>query len=692
MKHADFLVEIGTEELPPKALKSLAEAFYSRILAGLTAAGVSGSAGEYYFSPRRLAVRIRQVPAQKEDSIQERLGPAVQAAFDKDGKPSKAAEGFANSVGTTVDKLQRRMTDKGERLAYTLTLSGKPTVELLPGIVAEALKKLPIPKRMRWGAGDAEFVRPVHWIVMLFGNGVIAGELFGIAAGRQTYGHRFHAPAAITLQTPDDYPQVLEQRGYVRVNDAAGSLSERIRAMTAAAAGKLGGKAESLESGLADEVAALNEWPVPVVGNIPDRFMSLPEEVLITTIETHQRYFPVRGADGRLLPKFITFANIESKDPDVVRRGNERVITPRLQDAAFFWELDRKTSLASRIPELDRVVFQKQLGSYGDKARRVTALAGHVAERIGTDIEPAQRAAALSKCDLLSNLVGEFPELQGTMGRYFALHDGEAGEVAEAIEEQYLPRFAGDRLPAGKPGQALAIADKIDTVCGIFAIGQAPTGDKDPFALRRQALGVLRIIIECGLELDLSDLVTFATRQFDRQPAQGQLLAVLNFFMERLRTYYVDKGIRKDVFDAVLARDVTNPSEFNRRINGVQAFMQLPDAANLAAANKRISNILRQADTSGKQLDATLFETSSEISLQAAMDTLNREVAPFLKTGDYAAVLTRLAALRAPVDAFFDKVMVMADDPVQRDNRLALLGRLQQMFLQIADLSRIQVD
>jgi glycyl-tRNA synthetase beta chain len=420
--------------------------------------------------------------------------------------------------------------------------------------------------------------------------------------------------------------------------------------------------------------------------------MALPEEVLVTTIETHQRYFPVRGGDGRLLPKFITFANIESKDPDVVRRGNERVITPRLQDAAFFWDLDRKTSLASRVPELDKVVFQKQLGSYGDKARRVTALAGHIAKRIGADAEQARRAAALAKSDLLSNLVGEFPELQGTMGRYFALHDGESREVAEAIEEQYLPRFAGDRLPSTKSGQAVAIADKIDTVCGIFAIGQSPTGDKDPFALRRQALGVLRIIIECGLELDLSELVTTANGQFNRQQEQGELLAVLNFFMERLRAYYVEQGVRKDVFDAVLAREVTNPSEFNRRIRGMQAFMQLPDAANLAAANKRISNILRQAGTSGKQLDTALFETSSEISLHAAMETLSKEVAPFLKAGDYAGVLTRLAALRAPVDAFFDKVMVMADDMVQRNNRLALLGRLQEMFLQIADLSRIQVD
>lgn len=692
MKQADFLVEIGTEELPPKALKSLAEGFCSGIQTGLAAANLSGSTVEYYFSPRRLAVRVRLLPAQQEDSVQERLGPAVQAAFDKDGKPSKAAEGFASSVGTSVDKLQRKVTDKGERLAYTLKIPGRPSVELLPGIVGEALKKLPIPKRMRWGAGDAEFVRPVHWIVMLFGNEVVPAELFGIAAGRQTYGHRFHAPAAITLQSPDEYPQVLEQRGYVRVNDAAGSLSERIRSMTASGAEKLGGKAESLESGLADEVAALNEWPVPVVGNIPERFMSLPEEVLITTIETHQRYFPVRGGDGRLLPRFITFANIESKDPDVVRHGNERVITPRLQDAAFFWELDRKTSLASRIPELDKVVFQKQLGSYGDKSRHVGALAGHIAEHLGSDVEQAQRAAALAKCDLLSNLVGEFPELQGTMGKYFALHDGEVRDIAEAIEEQYLPRFAGDRLPAGNTGRALAIADKIDTVCGIFAIGQAPTGDKDPFALRRQALGVLRIIIECGLELDLSDLVTFATRQFDRQPEQGELLAVLNFFMERLRAYYVEQGVRKDVFDAVLSRDVTNPSEFNRRINGMQAFMQLPDATNLAAANKRISNILRQAGGSATQFDTALFETSSEISLHAAMEALNKDIAPFLKAGDYAAVLTRLAALRAPVDAFFDKVMVMADDPVQRDNRLALLGRLQDMFLRIADLSRIQVD
>jgi glycyl-tRNA synthetase beta chain len=692
MEHKDFLVEIGTEELPPKALKSLAETFYTGIQAGLASAGIHDTSGDYYFSPRRLSVCLRALPDKQADVVQERLGPAVQAAFDKAGKPSKAAEGFAASVGTSVDKLQRKTTDKGERLACTLKIPGKPLPELLPDIVAEALKKLPVPKRMRWGAGDAEFVRPVHWIVMLFGKELVTCELFGIKAGRETFGHRFHAPAAIVLRSPDEYPTLLEQRGHVRVNDQNGGLSRQIRKMTSEEATKAGGKPENLDSGLADEIAALTEWPVPVVGDIPERFMTLPEEVLITTIETHQRYFPIRGSNGKLLPKFITFANIESKQPDTVRQGNERVITPRLQDAAFFWELDRKTPLAARIPELDRVVFQKQLGSYGDKSRRVATLAAAIAAQLGADQEQVTRAAALAKCDLLSNLVGEFPELQGTMGKYFALHDGEPAEVAQAIEEQYLPRFAGDRLPQSKAGQALAIADKLDTVSGIFAAGQAPSGDKDPFALRRQALGVLRIIIESRLELDLSKLITFAIAQFKHQAEQGELLAVLNFFMERLRAYYLEQGIRKDVFEAVMAREVMNPSEFNRRIAGMHTFMQLPEAANLAAANKRISNILRQADATATKLDPALFETSAEISLLAAITSLDKEIAPFLKTGDYTAVLSRLAALRSPVDAFFEKVMVLAEDPVQRGNRLALLGRLQNMFLQIADLSRIQVE
>lgn len=692
MERKDFLVEIGTEELPPKALRPLAEAFYAGIQAGFSAAGIACGSGDYFFSPRRLAVRITDIPTRQDDVTQERLGPAVAAAFDKAGQPSKAAEGFASSLGTSVDKLQRKLTDKGERLAFTLTIPGKDTLKLLPVIVAEALKKLPIPKRMRWGAGEAEFVRPVHWVVMLFGTGVVSCELFGIPAGRETRGHRFHSPAAIGLQKPDDYAKILERRGHIKVNDSVGTLSGQIRQMAITEAAKLGGKPEGLESGLADEIAALNEWPVPVVGNIPEQFMTLPEEVLITTIETHQRYFPIRGADGRLLPRFITFANIESKQPETVRQGNERVITPRLQDAAFFWELDRKTSLAARIPELDRVVFQKQLGSYGDKSRRVAALAGIIAEQIDADPAQARHAAKLAKCDLLSNLVGEFPELQGTMGKYFATHDGESEAVARAIEEQYLPRFAGDRLPQSKLGQALTIADKLDTVCGIFAIGQAPSGDKDPFALRRQALGVLRIIIECRLELDLAKLIESALAQFTLPTAQGELLMVLNFFLERLRAYYWEQGIRKDVFEAVMAREIMNPSEFGRRIAGMHAFMQLPEAANLAAANKRIANILRQADTEAPKLDPALFETSAEISLLAAINSLDKEVAPFLKTGDYAAVLTRLAALRIPVDGFFEKVMVLAEDPAQRGNRLALLSRLQNMFLQIADLSRIQVE
>lgn len=692
MAHKDFLVEIGTEELPPKALRSLAEAFYTGIQAGLAAAGITDASGDYYFSPRRLAVRIGALPDKQTDLVQERLGPALQAAFDKDGKPSKAAEGFAASLGTSVDKLQRKATDKGERLACTLKIPGKALTELLPDIVAEALKKLPIPKRMRWGSGDAEFVRPVHWIVMLFGKDIVACELFGIEAGRETFGHRFHAPAAISLRSPADYPALLAQRGHVLVNDQNGGLSGRIRQMTLAEATRVGGEPENLDSALADEIAALNEWPVPVVGDIPERFMTLPEEVLITTIETHQRYFPIRGKGGKLLAKFITFANIASKQPETVRQGNERVITPRLQDAAFFWALDRKTSLAARIPELDKMVFQKLLGSYGDKSRRVATLAVAIAGQIDAHQEHAKRAATLAKCDLLSNLVGEFPELQGTMGKYFALHDDEPEEVAQAIGEQYLPRFAGDRLPQNKVGQALAIADKLDTICGIFTAAQAPSGDKDPFALRRQALGVLRIIIESRLELDLSKLIALAINQFRQQVEQGELLAVLNFFMERLRTYYLEQGIRKDVFEAVMAREVMNPSEFNRRIAGVHAFMQLPEAANLAAANKRIGNILRQAETAQRELDPALFENSAEISLFAAINSLNDGIAPFLKSGDYAAVLTRLAALRVPVDAFFEKVMVLAEDPVQRGNRLALLGRLQDMFLQIADLSRIQVE
>lgn len=695
VERRDFLVEIGTEELPPKALARLAAAFESGIAGGLEAAGLVPERTARYFSPRRLAVKVAGLPVKQSDQVQERLGPAVQAAFDADGKPTKAAEGFAGSVGATVEQLARKATDKGERLAYTLRIEGRAAPELLPGIVQDALGKLPIPKRMRWGAGEVEFIRPVHWVVMLLGADVVPGEILGIPAGRETRGHRFHAPEPIVLDSPADYPARLAEPGHVQVNDADNSLAEGIRAAVVREAEALGGEALGIgaDSELLDEVAALNEWPVPVVGSIPERFLELPEEVLITTIESHQRYFPVRGKDGRLLPSFVTFANIASRDPAIVRTGNERVVVPRLEDAMFFWNTDRKRPLADRVAELDSVTFQKKLGSIGDKVRRVTALAERIAGSLETDTAQARRAATLAKADLVTDMVFEFTELQGVMGRYYALHDGEPAEVAEAIFEQYLPRFAGDTLPKTGAGRCLAIADKLDTVSGIFAIGQKPSGSKDPFALRRAALGLLRIVIECGLELDLRELIrdALAAQPVDAGEDTGD--EVYGFFMDRLQAYYRDRGVRADVIDAVLAESPAQPLDFDARVQAVNAFLELPEATALAAANKRIGNILRKSENEGTgDVDERLLESGAEQGLYEELLNLETETTPLLEMRDYTAALKELASLREPVDAYFDAVMVMSDDPKLRDNRLSLLGRLQALMGEVADLARIQVD
>ncbi|HEX6929535.1 MAG TPA: glycine--tRNA ligase subunit beta [Gammaproteobacteria bacterium] len=700
MERKDFLVEIGTEELPPKALRALARSFRDNVMNALFAGESDrelrkGMRDFWYCSPRRLALVLQDVPVATPDTAQERLGPAVQAAFDANGKPTKAAEGFAASAGTTVDKLERKTTDKGERLAFTVNVPGQRTADLLPGIVEDALQKLPIPKRMRWGAGSAEFVRPVQWVVMLAGNDVINAEILGAKAGRETQGHRFHASGPVEIRSPADYAAVLE-KAYVRVNDSSNSLAEWIGEQVDAAARDLGGRALGTEAGseLLDEVAALNEWPVVVVGDIPERFLSLPEEVLVTTVETHQRYFPVRGADGTLLPKFITFANIESKDPDVVRKGNERVVAPRLEDAMFFWNTDRKTTLAERVEKLDHVTFQKELGSYGDKVRRIRELAKAVAGRIGGDIEKTSRAASLSKTDLVTDMVFEFTELQGVMGRYYARHDGEDAEVAKAIFEQYLPRFAGDALPETKAGQALAIADKLDTICGIFSIGQKPSGSKDPFALRRLALGLLRIIIEEQLDLDLVVLIKLALEHLPGAQAGVELRhELLEFFYDRLKAYYLEQGVRADVFEAVRSRQPGEPLDFDRRVKAVQAFMRRDEATALAAANKRISNILRKAETrvSGEP-DSKLFETDDERALADAVASKHAAVHEWIGKGEYEPALAALADLRGVVDNFFDKVMVMAEDARIRDNRLKLLNELRSLFNHTADFAEIQVE
>ena len=685
----DLLIEIGTEELPPKALPNLSLAFERGIAEGLEKAGLAGGALCRFATPRRLAVRVDRLPVRQPDRQLERRGPALGAAFGPDGQPTKAAEGFARSCGVTVAELQRQETDKGAWLVHVSTEPGAPTADLIPPIVETALAALPIPKRMRWGDRDDEFVRPVHWVVLLFGTEVIPATIMGVRAGRESRGHRFHHPQPIQLSAPVDYARQLADEGKVIAD-----FDERrdvVRARAEAVAAELAGVAV-IKPELLDEITALVEWPVALAGNFERRFLDVPAEALISTMQDNQRYFPVVDAHGRLLPHFITLANLESRDPAQVRAGNERVIRPRFSDAEFFWNQDRGKPLAARLDVLKQVVFQQRQGTVADKSARVATLARFIAEQRQGNADWAERAARLAKCDLMTQMVQEFPELQGIMGRYYARHDGEAPEVAQALEEQYLPRFAGDRLPATATGQNLALADRLDTLLGIFAIGQAPSGAKDPFALRRAALGVLRILIEGELDLNLLTLLEHAASQFEPTIRAGSAVeAVFDFIVERLRGYYLDQQVRSDTFEAVLECRPHRPLDFDRRVRAVGAFRNRPEAASLAAANKRIRNILRKVDTVLPfEVRPDLLTEAAEQALAGRLVELSSEAIPLMEAGLYGDALNRLASLREPVDAFFDQVLVMAEDPAVRDNRIALLNELGSLFLRVADFSRLQ--
>ncbi len=686
---ADLLIELGTEELPPGSLRALADTLAEEVATRLEAAGVGGGARRIYATPRRLAVRIEDVLLTQPDRSIERRGPALTAAFDADGQPTKAAQGFARSVGLEVDALQRLETDKGAWLCAYVHEPGRTTAELVPEILEAALGKLPIAKRMRWGAGEAEFVRPVHWVVLLLGEALIEAEILGVKSGRETRGHRAHHPAPLYVAEPAAYAPLLETEGHVLPD--FGERRAAIKAQVEALASELGGRA-MLDEDLLDEVTALVEWPVAIAGGFEERFLDVPHEALITTMMDNQRYFPVLDADGRLMAHFITVANLESRDPAQVRAGNERVIRPRLHDAEFFWQQDRRQPLVSRRDALRGMLFQKQLGTLFDKSERLAALAAAIAERLGADPDQGRRAGELAKCDLVTTMVFEFTELQGTMGRHYARHDGEPQAVAQAIEDQYRPAHAGDKLPEGAIGQALALAEKLDTLVGIFAIGQRPSGTKDPFALRRAALGVVRILIERGLELDLHELLALAAAGLaGRVEAAGAVDEVFDYVMERLTAYYAEQGIPADVIDAVLACRPTRLTDLDRRVQAVQRFRSLPEAESLAAANKRIRNILRQAgDQAGAEVHAENLREDAERELLAALAEAEGEVEPLFEDGRYTPALTRLAALRAPVDAFFDSTLVMAEDETLRRNRLALLARLSALFLRTADLSRLQ--
>ena len=679
-----LLLELGAEELPPAALDALSDAFAAGIEKGLQEAEISFQTITAYATPRRLAVQVTELADKQPDREVERRGPALAAAF-KDGTPTKAAEGFARSCGVSVDELIHLETDKGTWLGFREQQQGDDVQALLPEILRKAINGLPVPKNMRWGASRVEFSRPVHWLVALYGSEVIAAEALGLQASRTTYGHRFHAPNAIQLEHADSYLAELEN-AYVLADRTM--RRERIREQVLAEAEVQDANAV-IDEDLLVEVSGLVEWPVALTGSFDERFLEVPAECLISSMKANQKYFHLLDEQGKLKPLFITISNIDSTDPQQVILGNEKVIRPRLADAAFFYDTDRKRSLASRIPQLESVVFQQQLGTLADKARRSTVIATFIAEKINGDVANAQRAVALAKCDLVTEMVLEFPELQGTMGRYYAEQDGEPAEVAQALEEQYLPRFASDAIPQSLTGQALALADRLDTLVGIFGIGQRPTGAKDPFALRRASIGVLNILVKGELDLDLRELLSVAAEQHQGLPkTDGLINDVLTYMLDRFRAWGQEEGISAEMYLAVRARPVTNPLDFARRLRAVMAFAQREEAAALAAANKRVSNILsKQAHDGSTQVDQQLLQEDAERTLFEAVTQSQASVTPLFEAGDYQQALDTLATLREPVDAFFDNVMVMADDEAVRRNRLALLASLQALFLKVADIS-----
>ncbi len=685
----DLLIELGTEELPPTALRKLANAFSQNMQDALKQAELSFSECRVFATPRRLALFISDLDVCQQDKDIERRGPAITAAFDEDGCPSKAAQGFARSCGVEVDALEKLETDKGAWLVYKSRQQGQATDTLIADMVSHALDKLPIPKRMRWADLPAQFVRPVHWLILLFGNEVIDAEILNVKSGRDTYGHRFHHPEAITVPSPAEYEMLLETEGKV-IADFDRRM-EAIRGQVNEIALDKKGQAV-IDEALLDEVTAMVEWPVAVLGEFEKRFLDIPAEALVLTMKTNQKYFHVVDKAGALLPYFITISNIESKDVNKVREGNERVIRPRFSDAEFFWNQDRKTPLIDLLEKLSSVVFQKKLGTLKDKTHRVEKITTAIADQLGGNTQLAIRAAELCKCDLMTEMVGEFGSLQGTMGRYYALHDGENPEVAEALQDYYKPKFAGDSLPQTITSQSLAIADRLDTLVGIFAIGQTPSGDKDPFALRRAALGVLRILIENRLDLDLKHLIKIAAAQHDKsiKPQKAED-AVFDYMLDRLHAYYSDAGILPDVLDAVLATRPTRPLDIDNRLRAVTAFRALPQATSLAAANKRIGNILKKITTTlPDSIDEKLLQEQAEKDLYQSLTTLDEKVQAFIDKAQYQQALNELSSLQQGVDRFFDDVMVMAEDEKLKNNRIALLNKLHGLFLQIADISRLQ--
>lgn len=686
----DFLVEIGTEELPPKALHSLMLAFAENVERNLVAQRLAFSDVKAYASPRRLAVIVTDLADSQEAREITSKGPPVSVAFNADGNATPAANAFAKKCGVSIDKLGRSSSDKGEWLSFTAIEAGASSAELLPGCITAALEALPVPRRMRWGDSEVEFVRPVHWVVMLHGKKVVACEILGFQAGKHTKGHRFLAPDMLTVKEPGAYLALLEHEGFVIADFAVRRAI--IEASVEAAATECGGTAMGSDA-LYEEVTALNEWPVALTGHFDASFLELPREVIVATLTGQQRYFSIAGPDGELLPAFVAIANLVSTDPEQVKRGNERVIQARLADAAFFWKADHQHPLEHWQEALKGVVYQRGLGSLFEKSARVAALAEAAATEIDADTPAVARAAMLAKCDLVAAMVGEFPELQGIMGRYYAQASGESGLVCAAIGEQYLPRFAGDALPVSDTSCCLAIADKLDSLCGVFVLGKKPSGNRDPFGLRRSALGLARIVIERELNVNINALIETAVGL--QPPAAGGdvSVAVYDFIIERMRGYFHDRyNIGAEVFDAVRERRPASLLDFDRRIRAVASFVTHDAAASLAAANKRIGNILRKANYAGSAaLVPSLLVEGAEKALHDALSCARDDIKPLLRQHLYTDVLARLATLRSDVDRFFDEVMVMDEDAALRENRLILLAGLRAQFLEVADISRLSI-
>jgi glycyl-tRNA synthetase beta chain len=683
----DFLVEIGTEELPPTALQTLALAFKDGIESRLADAQLSHGDIKYFATPRRLAVLVSALAEQSPDEEIELHGPPADRAKDDNGEWTKAAIGFAKKNGINPDQLETVDTPKGPRLAFRSTRKGAIAKEVLAEIVADSLKKLPIPKRMRWGSSRTEFVRPVHWAVMLFGVDIIDAEILGIQTSNTTRGHRFHCDTTLEIGSPASYQSTLAENGHVIADFNA--RKNQIHALVEAEGKKLGGSAV-IEEDLLNEVTGLVEWPVALTGSFEERFLAVPSEALIYSMSEHQKYFHVVDSDGQLMPNFITVSNIVSTDPAQVIDGNERVIRPRLSDAAFFFETDKKISLADRCEKLKSIVFQKQLGTVFDKSQRIKALSLTIADNIGCNSSYAERAGELCKADLVSDMVFEFDKMQGLAGRYYALNDGEPNEVADAIRDHYLPKFSGDKLPEGAASCAVALADRLDTVVGIFSIGQKPTGSKDPFALRRASISILRILIEKKYALDLKELLNLAAANYDSKiiDSEKTVSEAFDYMIERFRAWYEEDNIPAEVFMAVSAKNLSVPLDINQRVKAVFAFNQMPESQSLAAANKRVSNILaKQEGSTFSDVDKNLLQDDAEIALAQVVERKRTEVTPLLANSDYKNALASLAELRDTVDPFFDQVMVMVDDEALRNNRLALLKQLRALFLEVADIS-----